>query len=82
MSKNDSGFDRLDAPKLPDGISAGTTSDKEFLILDFLTQRNLSKGMEQANTASFSSIVLSRRYAKYLKERIEEFLNENESESK
>lgn len=82
MSKNDLGFDRLDAPKLPDGISAGITSDKEFLVLDFLTHRNLLKGMEQANAASFSSVVLSRRYAKYLKERIEEFLNENESESK
>ena len=82
MSTENSGFERLDAPKLPDGVSTGVTSDKEFLVLDFLTHKNLSKGMEHSKTVSFSSIVLSKRYAKYLKESIENFLNEHEAQSK
>lgn len=82
MSRKDSGFERVDAPKFPDGISTGVTSDNEFLVLDFLTHRNLSPEMEQPKTISFSSVVLSRRYAEYLKENIEKFLNEYETESK
>lgn len=82
MSRDDSGFERLDPPKLPDGISTGVTSDNEFLVLDFLTNRNLSQEIKHSKTISFSSIVLSRRYAKYLKENIENFLKEYETESK
>lgn len=71
------GFERLDTPRFPNGISMGTTPDGEFLVLDFLTHKVFSTTSEHTETVSFSSVVLSKAHLKYLKESIENFLNDS-----